>query len=106
PDRPVRRVDGRRAQCPLDHGSNLIVLDRSRSAGASFVKQTIAAILQKSAAPLANCVFVEAEFSRHILARQAVRTSQNDAASLRQRPRNAATTNLPLQIRSLLRTQH
>ena len=33
----------------------------------------------------ANGVFVEAEFSRHILARQAVRASQNDAAPLRQR---------------------
>jgi hypothetical protein len=61
--------------------SNLILVNRSRSAGASFVKQTIAAILQKSAPPLANCVFVEAELSRHILARQAVRTSQNDATS-------------------------
>ncbi len=32
-DRPVRRVDRCRAQRPLDHGSNLIVIDRSRSAG-------------------------------------------------------------------------
>jgi len=94
----VRRVDWRRAQCPLDHGSNLIVVDRSRSAGASLVKQTIAAMLQKSAAPLANGMFVEAEFSRYILARQAVRASQNDAAPLRQRPGDTVTTNLPLQI--------
>jgi hypothetical protein len=70
-------------QRPLDHGSHLIVTDSSRSAGASLVKQTIAAILQKSATPLANCVFVEADLGSHILARQAVRTSQNDAASLR-----------------------
>jgi hypothetical protein len=40
-------------------GSNLIVVDRSRSAGASLIKQAIAAILQKSAAPLANGVFVQ-----------------------------------------------
>jgi hypothetical protein len=71
----VRRVDGRRAQRPLDHGSNLIVGDRSRAAGASLVDQTIAAILQKSATPLANGVFVEAKFSRDILARQAIRAS-------------------------------
>jgi len=58
----VRRVDWRRAQRPFDHGSNLIVVDRSRSAGASLIKQAIAAILQKSAAPLANGVFVQAEF--------------------------------------------
>ena len=49
PDRSVRRVDRRRAQCPLDHGSNLIVVDSSRSAGTRLVKQTIAAVLQKSA---------------------------------------------------------
>ncbi len=79
----MRRIDWRRAQRPLDHGSNLIVIDSSRSAGASLVKQTFAAILQKSATPLANCVFVEADLGSHILARQAVRTSQNDAASLR-----------------------
>jgi hypothetical protein len=79
-------------------GSNLIVVDRSRSAGASLIKQAIAAILQKSAAPLANGVFVEAEFSRHSLARQTVRASQNDAAPLRQRSGNPVTTNLPLQI--------
>jgi hypothetical protein len=32
---------------------------------------------------LADCVFVEAKLGSHILTRQAVRTSQNDAASLR-----------------------
>jgi hypothetical protein len=94
----VRRIDWRRAQRPLDYCSNLIVVDRSRPAGASLVKQTIAAILQKSATPLANGVFVEAEFSRNILARQAVRASQNDATPLRQGPGNTVTTNLPLQI--------
>jgi hypothetical protein len=76
-------VSRRRAQRPLDHGSNLIVIDHSRSAGARLVKKTLAAILQKSATPLANCVFVEAKLGSHILARQAVCTAQNDAASLR-----------------------
>jgi hypothetical protein len=33
-DRPVRRVDRCRAQRLLDHGSNLIVIDRSRRLGA------------------------------------------------------------------------
>jgi hypothetical protein len=94
----VRRVDWRRAQRPLDHGSDLIVVDRSRSAGASLIKQTIAATLQKSATPLANGVLVEAEFSCHILARQAIRAPQNDAAPLRQGSGNSVTTNLPLQI--------
>jgi len=79
----MRCVSRRRAQCPLDYGSNLIVGDRSRPAWPSFIKQTIAAILQKSAPPLANCVFVKPKLSSHILARQSVRTTQNDAASLR-----------------------
>jgi hypothetical protein len=74
-DRPVRRVCRGRAQCPLDHGSNLIVVDSSRSAGSSFVEQTFAAILQKSTTPLANCVFVETKLHSNILARQTVRTS-------------------------------
>jgi len=79
----VRRVDRCRAQRPFDHGSNLIVVYSSRPARASLVKQTIAAILQKSATPLANCVFVKAELGSYTLTCQAVRTSQNDAASLR-----------------------
>ena len=53
----MRRVGRRRAQRPLDHGSNLIVVDGARAAGAGLVEQAIAAILQKSAAPLANGVF-------------------------------------------------
>jgi hypothetical protein len=66
----VRRIGRRRAQSPLDHGSNLIVVDRARAAGAGLVKQAIAAILQKSAAPLANGVFVEAKFDGDRLAWQ------------------------------------
>jgi hypothetical protein len=65
----VRRVTWRRAQRPLDHGRNLIVIDASRSPGASLVQQTITAIPQKSATPLANGVFVQAEFGPYILAR-------------------------------------
>jgi hypothetical protein len=79
----MRRVSRRRAQCPLDHGSNLIVVDRSRAAWPSFIKQAIAAILQKSATPLANGVFVKSKLGSNILARYAVRTTENDAASIR-----------------------
>src|SRR6202040_1843418 len=59
-DRPVRRIDWRRPQRPLDHRGNLIVVDGSRAARACLVKQAITAVLQKSATPLANGVFVEA----------------------------------------------
>lgn len=72
----MRRVDRRRAQRPLNHGSNLIVVDGSRAAGASLVEQTITAIVQKPAAPLANGVLVDAEFGRYRFAWQAVGTAQ------------------------------
>jgi hypothetical protein len=101
----VRRVDWCRAQRTFDHSSNLVILDRSRSAGASLINQTIAAILQKSATPLTNGMFVQTKLGSHGLARQAVRTPQNDAATLRERPGNTVTTNLPLQIRPFLRAQ-
>src|SRR6476660_7546780 len=74
------RISRRRTQRPLDHGSNLIVVDGSRAPGAGLVKQAIAAILQKPAAPLANGVLVEAEFGSHRFAWQAVSTSQDRAA--------------------------
>jgi len=73
-------------QHPLDNGSNLIVAAGSRAARAGLVKQAITAILQKSTAPLANGVFVEAEFGSDRLAWQAIRTSQDLAASLRYAP--------------------
>src|SRR5215475_4343693 len=105
-DRPMRCVDRRGAQRAFDYRGDLIVADGSGSTGTRLVKQTIAAVLQKSTAPLANRVFVNAEFRSHLLTGQAVRTSQNDATSLRQRPSNAATTNLPFQVCSFLRSQY
>ncbi len=48
-----------------------------------IVEQAITAIFQKPAAPLANGVFVEAEFGSHGLAWQAIRTPQDRAAPLR-----------------------
>jgi hypothetical protein len=79
----VRRIGRRRPQRPLDHGSNLIVIDRSRSAGTRLVKKTLAAILQKTATPLADGVFMDAEFGTHRLAWQTICTSQDRAAPLR-----------------------
>jgi hypothetical protein len=61
----VRRIGRRRSHSPFDHGSNLIVVDASRTARVGLVKQVIAAVLQKSATPLANSMFVDAEFSGH-----------------------------------------
>jgi hypothetical protein len=79
----VRRIGRRRAQSPLDHRSNLIVVDGARAARAGLVKQAITAILQKLATPPANGVFVEAEFGSHRLAWQSICASQDRAASLR-----------------------
>jgi hypothetical protein len=70
----VRRVGRRCTQCPLDYLSNLIVVDGSRAARAGFVKQAITAILQESAAPLANGVFMDTKFGSHRLAWQAICT--------------------------------
>jgi hypothetical protein len=70
-------------QRSLDHGGNLIVVNGARAARAGLVNQAITAILQKSAAPLANGMFMDAEFGSHGLAWQAIRTSQDRAASLR-----------------------
>jgi hypothetical protein len=80
----VRRIGRRRTQRSLDHGGNLIVVDGARAARAAFVKQTIAAILQKSAGrPLANGVFVEAKLGGDRFAWQTIRTPQDRAAPLR-----------------------
>jgi hypothetical protein len=79
----VRRVKRCRTQCPLDYLSNLIVVDGARAARAGFVKQAITAILQESAAPLANGVFMDAKFGSHRLTWQTICTSQDRAAPLR-----------------------
>ena len=99
-------VGRRRAQRSLDHGRNLIIVDRARPARTRPVQQAFDTILEKTPAPFANRVLVHAEFGRNGFAREAVGTSQNDPASLRQRAGHAMSPNLPFQIRSFLRTQH
>jgi hypothetical protein len=79
----MRRVGRRRMQRSLDHGGNLIVVDGAGPARAGFIEQAITAILQESAAPLANSVFMDAEFGSHRLAWQAIGTPQDRAAPLR-----------------------
>jgi hypothetical protein len=79
----VRRVDWRRPQRPLDHGSNLIVVDGARAAGASFVKQAITAILQNRRRDLPTVCSWMPSSAATDLAWQAVRTSQDRATPLR-----------------------
>lgn len=57
----MRRIGLRRQQRALDHRSELIVVDGSKAARAGLVKEALTAILQKSATPLANGMFVEAK---------------------------------------------
>ncbi|SFN98920.1 hypothetical protein SAMN05216573_1416 [Bradyrhizobium sp. Rc3b] len=57
------------AQRPLNHGSNLIVVDGSSAASAGPLKQATEVSLQKSAAPFADGVSVDAEFARYRLVR-------------------------------------
>ena len=106
-DRPVRRVGRRGAQRPLDHGGNLIVVDGSRPARASLVEQALDS--DPSGSGGATCqpyARARPSSARDRLAGEAVRTSQNDPAPLRQRSGDAVATDLPLQIGPLLRTQH
>jgi hypothetical protein len=62
----MRLVGQRRVQRPLDCGSNLIVVDGSMRPG--LVNQAITATLQEPAAPLADGIFVDADFGSHGLA--------------------------------------
>lgn len=52
------RVRRRCAQRPLDHGGDLIVVDRARSAGASFVEQPVDTTSQEAPTPLADRMLV------------------------------------------------
>ena len=78
----TKQTGRRLARMSASEGSADIV-DGSRVARAGLVEQAITAIFQKPAAPLANGVFVDAEFGSHRFAWQAVRTSQDRAAPLR-----------------------
>jgi hypothetical protein len=91
----VRGVGRRGAQRPLNHRRNVIVVNASRPARTSFVEQAIAAILQEAPPPLADRAFVHAELGRDRRAGASIRTSQDDAASLRQRSGDAVATYLP-----------
>ena len=88
-----------------DDLGNPIVLYRARPARAGLVKQTVEAILLKAPAPLAHRMLMATEFPRHHLVRQAFRATKNDPAALRKGARRSMTTDLPLQIVTLLHAQ-
>lgn len=77
-------IGRRRAQCPLDHGGNLIVADRAWPARTCFVEQPVEAIGQEAPTPLADRMLVNAKLCRHDLALQTLGAAKNNPTSLRQ----------------------
>lgn len=104
-DGPVRGVARRGAERAFDNCSDLIVINGARPARAGFVQEPFDAPLQKAPTPLANCMLMDTQFVRNGFAGYAIRAAQDDAASLRQRTRHAMTTNLPFEIRALIRAE-
>src|SRR3954447_7465759 len=60
-DRPMRGIFWRRTQRALDHSGNLIIIDRTRPARASFIQEPFDAILQKPSTPFADRVLMNAK---------------------------------------------
>ena len=56
----------------LDHGGDLIVVNRPRPAWTGLIKKTFHAVLQETAPPLAHGVFVDTELGRNRFARDAL----------------------------------
>lgn len=105
-DRPVCRIGWRRAQCALDYGGDLIVVDRSWPAGSGLVQQAFDTILQEAPPPSPDRVFVHAQLGSNHLALNAVGAAQDDAASLRHRACYPPPADLPLQILPLPGSQN
>jgi hypothetical protein len=102
----VRCIGWRRAQRALNHGGNLIVVDRPWPAGSGLVQQPFDTVLQKTTTPFPDRVFVHAKLGSNGLALNAVSAAQNDATSLRHRARYPPPAHLTLQIFSLLGFQN
>ena len=73
----MRRVVRRRAERSFDNGGNMVVLDRSRSAGASLIQEPFDTVLQKPPTPFADSMLVDAKLTRYGLARLAISAPQS-----------------------------
>src|ERR1700746_672588 len=104
-DRPVRRILWRGPKRALNDGGDLFIIDGPGSARTGLVQQPFDAVLQKASTPLADGVLMEAEFARDRFAGHAIRASEDNTAAFGQRARRAMATNLPFEIRPLIRTQ-
>ena len=101
----MRRILRRGAEGALDHRGHLIVVDRPRSARTGLIQQAFDTIRHKAPTPLSDRVLVEPEFIGDAVTRQAIRTSKDDTAAFRQRPRNPVAANLAFKIGPLVRAQ-
>jgi hypothetical protein len=79
----VRRILWRGAERALDHGGDLIIINRSRSAWTSLIQEPFDAVLEKAPTPLPDRVLMEAELACDGLAGRAIRASEDDPAALR-----------------------
>ena len=100
------RIAGRGAQRPLDHGGDLIVIDRPGPAWPGFVQQTLHAILEEAAPPLADRMLMHPQLSRDGLAGNAVGATKNDPAPLGHGSRHTLPTHLSFQILALFPPQN
>jgi hypothetical protein len=80
---PLHHFGGCRTKRALDHGGDLIIVDRSRSAGARFVQQAFDAVLQKAPPPLADSMLVNAKVGGDGFAWSALCAPKNDPAAFR-----------------------
>jgi hypothetical protein len=78
----VRGIVWRRAECTFDNGSNLVVLDCSRSAGTGLIQEPFDTVLQKPPTPFADSMLVDAKLIRNGLTRYAISAPQDNPAAL------------------------
>ena len=74
--------------------------------GPRLIRQSLDALLQEAAAPLADRVLVHAEFECHRLIGQAVCAAQDHAAAIGQRARDPAASSLTFKIRPFFIAQN
>jgi hypothetical protein len=72
----------RRAERALDHGGDLIIIDRSRPPWTSLIQEALDAILQKTPTPLPDRILVNAQLTGNRFAGRAIRTPQNNPAAV------------------------
>jgi hypothetical protein len=94
----VGGVNRRRAKRALDHGGDLIIIDRARPARTGFVQKPFDAVLEKAPPPFADRMLVNAQLRRNHLAGNAFGASEDDPAALRHRSRHTMAPDLSFEV--------